>query len=539
MKLVDLLLLSPLALAPAGAAYPDACSADYFKDVLPKEATITSAVRVANGSEYGEGEVDLPYPVNPTNLPELCALTVNVSSSNISNYRFGVFLPTAWNSRFLAVGNGGFAGGINWLDMGSGVRYGHAVVSTDTGHNSTIGDLSWSLNNQERKKDFGYRAVHGTVELGKTLVKTFYGKNITYSYYSGASTGGRQGLKEAQISPESFDGMIIGAPAWWTTHLQPWTTKVGMYNLPASDPKHLSIEAVVTVAEEAIKQCDALDGVTDGIISYPDKCNFNASAILCSGTNANSSTCLTPAQLGTVKNAYSQYFAEGEFVFPGMEVGSEPEWPFLLGDSEPSTLGYGYIQYFLYDDADWSWKDYNDSIVREAEAADPGKATADDYESLSKFRDRGGRIFMFHGQADAMVPPGSSNVFYDKVAEALGGVDALQDWFRYFLAPGMQHVVGTVVDAPWYFGGVCTAGTLGTDVYSTPGFEDAKHDAMLALMDWVENGVPIDQVVATTWNDTMVPGSGVLRQRPLCPFPKRQTYDGKGDSDVPESFSCE
>jgi hypothetical protein len=539
MKAIDLLFLGSLVLEPAEAACSVSCSADRFKDVLPPTASIISAVRVANGSAYGEGKADVAYPTNPTSLPELCAVTVNVSSSSMSNYRFGLFLPTAWNSRFLAVGNGGFSGGINWLDMGAGVRYGHAVVSTDTGHNSTSGDLTWSLDNPERKKDFGYRAIHGSVELGKKMVEAFYGEKIAYSYYNGASTGGRQGLKEAQISPDSFDGMIIGAPAWWTSHLQTWTTKVAMYNLPASDPKHVPAQLFTTIAQEVVKQCDDADGIADGIVSYPDHCSFNVSTLLCSESGANSSACLTPVQMATVQNFYADYKPEGKFAFPGMEVGSEPQWPFLLGGSEPSTLGYGYVQYFMYDDPDWNWPQFNDSIVWEADAADPGDATADDYDSLAKFRDRGGRIFLYHGLADALIPPGSSYVFYDKVAAALGGVEALQEWFRFFHVPGMQHVTGTAVDAPWYFAGSGAAGALGTNVYSTPGFEDREHDAMLALMAWVEKGIPIDQIVATTWRQQTVPGSGVLRQRPLCPYPKKQTYDGKGDPDKPESFSCE
>lgn len=189
------------------------CSVESFQNLLPSHATILSAVPVANGSTYGEGAVDIAYPTNPTNLPENCALIVNVTTSCTSSFRFGIFLPTQWNGRFLTVGNGGFAGGINWLDMGAGIRYGFAVVSTDTGHNSTSSDGTWALNDPETRKDFGYRAIHGTTKLGKVLTEAFYGQNISYSYYSGASTGGRQGLREAQFDAESFDGLLIGAPA--------------------------------------------------------------------------------------------------------------------------------------------------------------------------------------------------------------------------------------------------------------------------------------------------------------------------------------
>ncbi|KXX74571.1 putative feruloyl esterase B-2 [Madurella mycetomatis] len=120
----------------------------------------------------------------------------------------------------------------------------------------------------------------------------------------------------------------------------------------------------------------------------------------------------------------------------------------------------------------------------------------------------------------------------------MGGVDALQSWFRYFLVPGLQHVSGTVVDAPWYFAGPGSHGRLSTATYSTPDYEDVRHDALLALMAWVENGTAVDEIVATTWKRMADPSSGVLRQRPLCPYPKTQTYRGNGDPNVPESFTC-
>ncbi|RYP15292.1 hypothetical protein DL765_005816 [Monosporascus sp. GIB2] len=186
-----------------------------------------------------------------------------------SSFRFGLFLPDAekaWNRRFLAVGNGGFAGGINWLEMGIGTRYGFAALSTDTGHNSTAAQLEWALRRPESRTDWGWRALHGSVELGKRLVEAYYADNvdnsdnndeenkernggrtgsssnnvIKYSYFSGCSTGGRQGLKEAQISPGSFDGVLVGAPAWfYTSRLNNWGTKVAQWNWPADSPRHI------------------------------------------------------------------------------------------------------------------------------------------------------------------------------------------------------------------------------------------------------------------------------------------------------------
>lgn len=325
MKVSNLVCGVVPAIEQAVASCNRACSVTAFSDVLPVNAAVLSAVSVPAGSTYGEGAADIAYPRNPTNLPEACAVVVNVTTSSESSYRFGIFLPTEWNSRFLQVGNGGFSGGINWLDMGAGIRYGFAVASTDTGHNSTSGDVTWALNNPGRKADFGYRAIHGSTTLGKALTESFYRKQIEYSYYSGASTGGRQGLREAQYCPESFDGLLIGAPAWWTSHMQPWTTKIATYNLPKSDPKAIPPQMFNTIAAEVIKQCDAVDGVTDGIVSAPDLCKLDLSTLDCGNAHANASACLSSLQLETVRNVYADYYAEGKFAFPGLEVGSEAQ----------------------------------------------------------------------------------------------------------------------------------------------------------------------------------------------------------------------
>ncbi|EOO02395.1 putative feruloyl esterase b protein [Phaeoacremonium minimum UCRPA7] len=320
--------------------------------------------------------------------------------------------------------------------------------------------------------------------------------------------------------------------------MQPWTTKIATYNLPKSNPKAIPPQLFAVIAAEVINQCDAVDGVSDGIVSAPDLCQLDLSVLHCDNERANASACLSSLQLETVEKIYGDYYADGKFAFPGLEVGSEAQWAFLLGGDAPSTLGDGYSQYFLLDDPNWTWKDYTDDIVWKADAEDPGNCTADHFDRLKAVKQGNSKILMYHGMADALIAQRSSNVFYDRVAEAFGGQHELQSWFRFFLVPGMQHVTGTPVKAPWYFAGANSQGVLGTDVYSTPGFEDAQHDALLALMDWVEKGTPVDQLIATTWINQTVPSSGVLRQRPLCPYPQRATYNGIGDVDIAESWSC-
>lgn len=145
---------------------------------------------------------------------------------------------------------------------------------------------------------------------------------------------------------------------------------------------------------------------------------------------------------------------------------------------------------------------------------------------------------MFHGMSDALISTRSSNVFYTRVADALGGYEVLDSWFRLFLVPGMQHVSGTAVDAPYYFAQPGAAGDLGSDIFSTPGFEDAQHDALLALMAWVEEDRAPAEIIATTWTNSTDASSGVLRQRPLCPWPQIALYDGSGNVNSARSWEC-
>ncbi|KAI2464961.1 tannase-domain-containing protein [Annulohypoxylon bovei var. microspora] len=522
------------------------CDAKTFADVLPSSAKVEKVEYVSAGSTFGEALTDLMYPIPPTNLPELCAVIISVASSPVSIYRFGIFLPAEWNGRFLTVGNGGFGGGINWLDMGAGVRYGFAVVSTDTGHNSTTADIRWALNQPEMKTDWGYRALHGTVSLSKNLIATYYSKPISHSYYSGCSTGGRQGLKEVQISPDSFDGVLVGAPAWYTDHLNTWVGKIATYNWPAHDAKHIPWESLKPIGAEIVRQCDGNDGVTDGIISLPDQCSVNWDNMKCTDNGGNSdfsksTDCMSDEQIDTLQKMYDGFVLDstGQQIMPGYLPGSEDQMYTVLNYSDASPYGVGYIRYFVLDDPLFMAEQYNDSILQLADALDPGNSTADDY-NLTTFRDRGGKMLLYHGAADGLVPTTAGSLYYNNTVQTTSGgnVTEARKFFRRLEIPGMQHCGMTAVDAPWAFGGATQAAALGNDTYSVPGYTDAQHDVLLALVEWVENGTPIDQVVATTWKTSTDPSSGVLRQRPICTYPDTAAWDGSGNVDDAASWSC-
>jgi feruloyl esterase len=516
------------------------CTAANIALLLPAGATVEKVDSVESGAAYGEGAADLGYPVNITNLPELCAVTIKVASSATSSFRFGLFLPTTWNGRFLTVGNGGFLGGINWRDMGPGPHYGFASLSTDTGHNSANGDLSWAYQKPEVVLDWSSRAIHGSVQVGKAIISGFYGQAISYSYYSGCSTGGRQGLKEIQLYYDSFDGLLVGAPNWDPSGLMPWLTALGTWDLPATDPKSFTnITQFALLASTVLAQCDGVDGLVDNIVSEPESCKPDFTKVQCGVAGVSATNCLTAQQVATAKKIHSDYYTDdGLFVYNGFEVGSENQWDTYQLYGNAANFDTQWEKYFLYNDPNWSWTQYNDTVAHDARRIDPGNATADGFD-ISDFRDNGGKIIMYQGTADGLISPRSTARFYNATKAAVGG--NMDDFFRLFIVPGMQHcfLSPAAVNAPWMFGAWSQQVALGayTSYYSVPGFVNEQHDAMLALMSWVENSTAVDSIIATAW--TVTTGSLVVsRQRPLCVYPKKAVYDGSGNANLATSWAC-
>ncbi|KAI1097979.1 tannase and feruloyl esterase [Jackrogersella minutella] len=511
------------------------CTTEAFAAISKShtELTINFVEAVLQNGSFGQAETDIPFPTNATKLPALCSVGINVKSSENSSYNFGLFLPdTTWNGKFMATGNGGFGGGINWPDMGILSQYGFATMSTDTGHSSDIADGSWGLDAPERVIDWGHRAMHGSVLFAKEIITSYYASpdGIKYSYYAGCSTGGRQGLKEIQTYPDSFDGIIVGAPAWWTVHLAANTLQLGLYNRPDSAPSHIDPSIFPAIVAEVTKQCDPQDGLVDGIINDPYGCNFNFEALLCT-PSSDPTSCLTPAQLATMVKFYNPWIDVNQtYVFPSMALGTDPS--FSLG-ADLTPLGFDLFKYWVYNNSDWDYTKFTFNDVLFADSINPGNATADNFD-LSPSNERGSKILMYHGAADSLIPTGSSLYFYQQVLQTLipQGVTT-DDFYRFFLIPGMNHCSGSDL-APWYIGSASQA--VDGVTHSVPGYEDADHDIILALTKWVEEGKAPDQIIATKFvNDTAT--LGIERQRPLCPYPKQAQYIS-GDPDQSESWQC-
>ena len=478
-------------------------------------------------------------------------------------------------------------------------------MSTDTGHNSsTFSPGDWALNNPEAIIDWGWRALHGSVELSKDIIEAYYAQPPKYSYFSSCSTGGRQALKSAQAFPEDFDGVIAGAPAWWTSRLQPWTLHVGKTNLPVEAPHHIPDHLFPTILAEIVRQCDGQDGVTDNLLTDPDRCAFYPETLLCNSgllpANTDYGTaCLSPQQLTTLRKIYSTYVESNQtFVFPSLSFGADAA-PLVATDARraPHPLGTSWVQSFVLNDSTWNFYDFSHEIIALGDRLNPGSANADDYSAMAAFGARGGRVIMYHGLADPLIPAGASKWFYDEVlrsfaasssasapaslsseSDAFDGpepknrsaYDTLNSFLRLFLVPGMSHCGHSAppfADAPWFFGQAAPVNSIRGSLKGVPGFEDAEHNVLLALMRWVEEGVPPEWLVATKFEGDSVEsleeeqkreeegrrggegegegvegskedkGGKVVRQSLLCPYPRKALFKG-GDPRRVAAWEC-
>ena len=433
--------------------------------------------------------------------------------------------------------------------MSEGPHYGFATVATDNGHNSNGSDTTWA--NEKTLYDWGYRAVHGAVVVGKLLTQHYYrNKPVVYSYYSGCSTGGRQGLREIQYDADSFDGALIGAPAWDTVRLMPWVSKIAHGQLSGDPADLLGPQQFAILAAEVLRQCDGQDGHVDGVVSTPEACVFDIDRIVC----ADPTRCVTAGQARAAQRVWADYEVDGRLVSHGFGLTSEDQWAAYFADvATMSGFDFDFERTMVYNDSSYTFRNFSDAVVADTIRVNPGQATADRFD-IRAFRDRagprgGGKVLMYHGLADGLISPRSSLQYYEATAAATGDDAAgLRRWFRYFEVPGMQHCFFTGrYNAPWHFGGAAQAAQLRMlpyilpgavalgDGWSVPGhLGDPAYDAYAALVRWVEEEQAPEQIVATAFNVDFT----VNRTRPLCPYPGKAVY-GAGDINDAASWHCE
>jgi feruloyl esterase len=300
-------------------------------------------------------------------LQSFCRIQGVMKPSSDSHIEFEVWLPlSGWNEKYQGIGNGGFAGYIDYNNMGDAVANGYATSSTDTGHQATGTDARWALGHPEKIIDYGYRGIHETAVAAKSIIQAFYGKMPQYSYFNSCSNGGRQALMEAQRFPEDYDGIIAGAPANFLTRigaLMAWS----LHATSASEDSYIAADKLPAIQDAVLATCDMLDGVKDGIIEDPTKCQFDSSKLSCAVME--SDHCLTNQQLTALEKIYNGPRNEqGDPLFAGYSPGGEGEpdgWgPWITGkDSSSQSLFFAFgtqvYQNMVYGNPSWDFKTFD------------------------------------------------------------------------------------------------------------------------------------------------------------------------------------
>ena len=483
--------------------------------------TITSATDVAAATP------------NPQYCDVKGSVTTSGEGAGPNSAGFEAMLPVNWNGKFIFNGVGGLAGTLsssaNPVDQSLFLTRGYATAITDTGHLST--DPMWEIAspgepNTPKVVDYFFRAVHEVTLATKQLVKNYYHTTmIAHSYFDGCSNGGKMGLLEAMRFPSDYDGIIAGSPWLDPVGTSLWSLK----NVKALLDAYIPLPVFATVGAAINKQCDAADGVSDGLIQNPAKCAFNPDALV--------PETLTQKQADALKLIMKPVSDEkGNLVYPGAsvsnlgQVNSSPRGPVNQletpaanptsahpwGDATPPgnwNLATGILLALIYYDpgVDLNIAIENNGVVKPAAlklvydrlAAD----IPDDPTKYGAFFAQGGKLLIYHGYDDLIISPYSSIWFYEDLAGKNGGYDKLQEHARLFMVPGMLHCVG--------------------------GSGPNTFDTLSALEKWVEKGIAPDAISATHSTNNVID-----RSMPLCKFPEQAHYKGSGDVTDSSNWNC-
>jgi hypothetical protein len=520
-----------LSFAPgAGAAMParscaslKALTGDGF---FVKESRMVPAGRVP-------GSAKLYQP--PERLPQHCLLLGSFGSrigvgGRKFELRFELRMPSDWNGRFLFEG-GGDLDGVDWPAYGAlfgrlsppALARGFAVVRTNSGHMSPTGsstDATFALDQQARI-DYGFNALDRVTREAKKIVDTYYGRPAAHSYFLGCSNGGRQAMEVTERFPLYFDGVVAGDPSFDISHLAPrmvWDIKVLSRIAPKDAAGHPILSQAYSdtdlklVTHAVLAQCDALDGLKDGMINDMAGCHFDPAALICRGPKTPS--CLTKDQVTAMRDImrgpldasgkpvyrsfpYDSGFAEG---WRAIHLGTSP-----TADSNgmESTMGLDTLRYHSLTPPDPGLDPLTFSFRQALAHVGQTAAMNDaDWTFLNTFAAHG-KLILYQGISDYGLSALQLVAWYESLRTDTGG--HTHNWARLFLVPGMGH---------------CDGGPA-TDQF----------DPLTAIVNWVEHGEPPERIIATGKH---FPDES----RPLCAWPKVARYVG-GDQRKAASFACQ
>jgi len=434
MKLVTILLSgAALGLAAPAMAHAEIACADLARTALP-HAEVTKAVVEAVGDK------------------QVCKVAVSSHPTKDSDIRLELWIPqgSAWNGKYLQLGNGGFAGQVPVGQFGRYVREGYAVAGTDDGHQDKVGtNASWALGHPEKVVDFGWRALKETTDISKTLIVANKGGKIARAYFAGCSDGGREALMEAQRFPGDFDGIVAGAPANYMSQL--FGLSAVQQQVMARPGGYLGQPQRELLQKAALAQCGG-----EGFIRDPMGCHFDPAKLACKAgqtpENANGG-CLTGPQVASARAMYEgRRDKSGKIVFPGYSPGAEAvngSWnAWITGpnaDANQRAAGPSFssnaFKYFGFEDPNFDYLKMDMGGQYEGARKKMAAVLDSDSPNLSAFRKRGGKLIQYHGWNDPAIPPRSSVVYYEDVRKTMGDPS---DFYRLYLVPGMLHCGGGV-----------------------------------------------------------------------------------------------
>lgn len=466
--------------------------------------------------------------------PEYC----DVKGYVTPQIQFEMQLPTQnWNRRYLQVGCGGYCGSLRAEPEAIAALNQNFVVAFDnTGHvGGGIGAASalWGLDQPQLRIDFGYRSEHMTALAAKAIATAFYGNGPRYSYFQGCSNGGRQALMEAQRYPNDFNGIIAGAPAAIQAPLNgEYETWNAVANLDPQGKPILSAEKLTLIHQAALTDCDGKDGLVDGQITDPRVCTFKPESLRCS-FDREQANCLTTAQIAVANKIYGGVVdPQGRLLYPGSQtIGSELGWAgSSIGTSEmppfAAEISNSYLKYLAFPKSpppSFTYKDWKFTALGFDRLRPLGKVYNATNPNLKAFRDHGRKLILYHGWADPAIPPQGTIAYYQAVQDTMGGLEAVQQFARLFMLPGVYH---------------CQGGT-----------GPSRVDLLTPIMTWVEQGKPPTKVIASlTTADSASGGfsnptegatgnnAKIVRTRPIFPYPMQARYNGKGSVDDAANF---
>ncbi|MAP95272.1 MAG: tannase/feruloyl esterase family alpha/beta hydrolase [Ponticaulis sp.] len=468
---------------------------------LALDNTEISSASVVTAGSFAPPPSPMERPADYASMPDYCRVTGSIKPTPQSDIQFEAWLPLdeSWNGRFMQVGNGGAAGSFMYASMVEPLKRGYAVVHTDTGHKGTAGDFTWAMGEPEKLVDYQYRAVHELTLKGKAITEARYGKAPEQSIWYGCSTGGRQGLKEAQRYPEDYDAIVAGAPANNWAPLQLLSIHI-MNNLGEGG---LPATKLGLLKSASIAACDGDDGLEDGMIASPETCGFDPEVLACEAGDA-SESCLTETEVAAAQRLYAGVVtSDGTTVFPGTGFGSETDW--AIYTTPFFRIGTSYMRNVVLEDPNWDPATLDvDSDLALLQADDQGVISAMEPD-MSPFVDAGGKLLLYHGLADGIISYGNTMRYYDSVVETMDA-DAVSESIQFFTVPGMGH---------------CGGGDGASQV-----------DWLSAMEGWLETGEKPAELVASK------PGEDGYT-RPVCAYPKVVTYSGEGDASDAANFTCE